>query len=93
MKNLHLVAYLFFIAVLVTGIYRVEKFAGQTRTYMCRFVGNLEQRRDASDAYLQDVLHGRRPIIPGLQIADLQQSLDAQNATLASFQGLDCDGK
>lgn len=90
-KHFHLIAYLIFTILFIIGIARVELFARDTRANLCRFVANLEDRRDAQVQYLEDVEAERRPIIPGLNTADLQRSIDAQTATLMSFRDLECN--
>lgn len=90
-RHVHLFAYVVFVSLLLVGIYRVETFAHDTRRNLCRFVDNLEDRRDAQQDYLEDVEAGRRQIIPGLNPADLQRSIDSQTATLMSFRDLHCE--
>lgn len=81
---------MFFAVFMLVGLYRVELLAQENRRYTCRFVNDLAARHESGEKYLADVLHGRRQIIPGLTIADLQRTLDAQHTTLQAFEGLDC---
>lgn len=68
--------------------------ATETHSSLCAFKTDLQTRHENSVKYLQDhpsglVAHGEVLISP----AQIQQSLDAQSATLSSLSGLDCTSK
>ena len=85
-----LIGFVILSVAMLVSTYRVETLADENRRYMCNFVNDLRERHQASLEYLSDVERGRRPIITGLTLVDLQRSIDTQKATLDSFRGLDC---
>lgn len=88
--HLTVLAFGIVVVALVIIVVRLEDLARENRTYICRFVADLNERYDRGVKYQADVEAGRVPIIPGLTLADLQRSIDGQKATLESFRGLDC---
>lgn len=58
----------------------------RTRSSLCTFLVDLEQRVQSSDDFLKDHPDG----IPGVPAATLRASLKNQRATIASLAGLDC---
>jgi hypothetical protein len=76
--------------VVLVGVLILAYFALVTNQTLCDFKRDLEQRRDASAAYLEQIQSGKRELPLGLTVRDLQDSLSARDATLRSLKDLQC---
>lgn len=57
---------------------------------LCVFKGNLAARAKDGEDYIADVKAGRRPILTGFTIAELERSVASQRAAVNSLRTLDC---
>lgn len=65
--------------------------SAETRTATCTFVNDLQQRYDATEAYLKATRGRPTPIIPGFpSTGDIEQQQVSRKATLDSFADLGC---
>lgn len=69
----------------------LKAVATQTHDALCAFKTDLERRSRATEEFIDDVKHGRRPPIQGVSLADLRRSLDTQRSTLQALKTLDCN--
>lgn len=69
---------------------RLERVASETHDALCSFKLDLKRRYSNGQGYVADVREGRRPIIQGITLADLERSLSNQRSTLDSLKPLDC---
>lgn len=72
----------------------IQRIARETHNSLCTFKADLTQRRDSSVTYLKE--HPRGVVSPATNAviitpAEIQQSIDNQNATLKSLSALSCD--
>lgn len=70
---------------------QLEELAVETNAALCAFKSNLEQRALDAEQYIADVQDGKREVIPGITIADLQRSLFNQQQTLDALEELSCE--
>lgn len=82
-----LVVLVMFIGVAALAAYTLYE-ASQNRAAFCKFRGDLEQRVDNTQTFLDE--HPGPEPIPGIPRATLQRSLDGQRATVKSLSNLDC---
>lgn len=61
-----------------------------TRSAICRFVVDLDRRNQQTEDFIAELKAGTREPIPGISIADLERSDQGQDATIKSFENLDC---
>lgn len=73
--------------VLVVAVCVLAYYAFRTHEALCTLRHDLEQRHEAGVAFLETHPNG----IQGISRSDLQRSLSAQESTLDSLSGLDCD--
>lgn len=64
--------------------------ATETHDALCSFKLDLQTRQEDGRRYLRDVRAGRREIIEGITIQELEESLAARQATLDTLASLDC---
>lgn len=65
----------------------------ETRTATCTFVNDLQERYNATEAYIKAVESRGVPAFPGLpSLADLKATQTTRKATLDSFADLNCNG-
>ena len=69
----------------------LKAVATETHDALCAFKTDLERRSRATEEFIDDVKHGRRPPIRGISLADLRRSLDGQRSTLEALHTLDCN--
>jgi len=78
------------LVVVLAGVLVLAYYALVTNQTLCDFKRDLQQRRDASAVFLEQIQSGKRELPLGLTIRDLQDSLSARDATLRSLQDLQC---
>jgi len=78
------------LVVVLAGVLVLAYYALVTNQTLCDFKRDLQGRRDASAAFLQQIEEGKREIPFGLTIPDLTNDLAARDATLRSLQDLEC---
>jgi hypothetical protein len=76
--------------VLVAVVGVLAWYAMNTNGTLCSFKRDLQNRRDASAAYLGSIESGARQLPDGFTLADLRSSLAARDATLRSLRDLNC---
>ena len=69
---------------------RNKQLALSTNAALCAFKHDIQTRAEQTQRFLNEIVSGDRPPIPGISVADLSRSLDAQRATLASLEILNC---
>lgn len=79
------------IIVLLFAVGVLGWFAIQTHDSLCNFKLDLEVRQANTEQFVTDIEEGRRQPIPGISLADLKRSLEAQTRTLSSLSDLDCN--
>jgi hypothetical protein len=57
---------------------------------LCVFKGNLDARAKIGEDYVADVKAGRRPVLTGFTVAELERSAASQRAAVNSLRTLDC---
>jgi hypothetical protein len=83
-------AQLIAIAVLGLALAVLIWFAFQTHAALCAFRGDLNGRANELAIYIDHVKQGRREILQGFTVAELERTLTNQRATLASLGSLRC---
>lgn len=78
------------LVVVLAGVLVLAYYALVTNQTLCDFKRDLQQRRDASAVFLEQIQSGQRALPLGLTIRDIQDSLSARDATLRSLQDLQC---
>lgn len=68
----------------------IANLARETHDSLCAFRQDLASRQRDTENYIKDVEEGRRPIIQGITLAELRQSVANRQATLDSLSELDC---
>jgi hypothetical protein len=92
-------AYLILAAGVVFALYlgdrdrgRVEALATATNGALCELRGDLERRHNDLATYLADVRAGKRRIIEGVTVGELERELAGRRDSLDSLAGLRCEG-
>lgn len=78
------------IALLILTCIWLALISLQNHDSLCAFRNGLASDFYRTEAYIQDVQAGRRRIIPGISIADLQAAQKARKARLDDLSSLDC---
>lgn len=76
--------------LLVGSVGVLAWFAIQTHDALCSFRSDIEGQYAAAAAYVEDVAAGRRRLIEGITLADLEIAQARRRATLDSLSDLDC---
>jgi hypothetical protein len=74
----------------LAGFY-VRGQTNQAEQALCALRGDLQTRIENTERYLEQVDKGERKLIPGLNRADLVQSVRGQRRTVDALASLDCD--
>lgn len=81
------IALLVVVALLVI---RLMIVAGDTHDALCAFRGDLAARVASSSQYADDVRDGKRELILGVTLAEIDADIALRKRTLASLENLDC---
>ncbi len=78
----------------LVGFYKADakyqSVASESHSALCAFKNDLTRRHDDGERYVEDVKSGKRELIPGITIADLERSLASQESTLEALVPLHC---
>lgn len=69
---------------------RLEEIAVETHDSLCAFKQDLTRRYESGVDYIEDVKAGRRQILEGFTIPELERSVQAQKSTLNALTPLTC---
>lgn len=69
----------------------VRALAVSTRDTFCVVRTNLAGRLARAEEYNADVKSGKRPLLPGFSLRELEKDVAEQQATLTSLGGLRCE--
>lgn len=89
-RHRYLIAYLFFVVVLLAGMVRLELVArdgAEAHEALCELRSDLERRADSLIAFIEAHPQG----IPGITRIVLERSLSNQRQTIASLSDLECE--
>lgn len=78
------------LAVVALLVVRLMFIAGDTHDALCAFRGDLAARVASSSQYAEDVRDGKRELIPGVTLAEIDADIAARKRTLRSLETLDC---
>jgi hypothetical protein len=81
---------LYALVVLAISVGLLAFYAIENRDVLCAFKADLESRYEVTSLYIADVREGRKPLLDGITIADLEQDLRNRVATLEALSGLRC---
>ena len=84
-----LVAQLAATALLTAALVVIIYFAFQTHHSLCTLRGELDDRVAASETYIDDVKEGRKPLLAGFTLAELERSVAATRQNADALSGLD----
>lgn len=69
----------------------IRALAASTHTTICIVRTNLAGRLAHAEEYNADVRSGKRPLLPGYSLAELEKDVKEQQATLKALGGLRCE--
>lgn len=69
----------------------IRALAASTRDTLCIVRTNLAGRLARAEEYNADVRSGKRPLLPGYTLAELEKDVAEQQATLKGLGGLRCE--
>lgn len=69
----------------------IKHLTDETHSTLCAFKTDLQTRYEAGVEYLAEVKSGKRIVLEGFTVADIQRSLSNQAASLRSLSDLSCE--